>query len=185
MAVAVVGICGSFRRGSFNAALLGEMQRRAPDGLTIETADISGLPFYNADLETDEARPAAVEELKSRVRAADGLLLVTPEYDYGVPGVVHNAIEWMSRPAGDPTLLGKPVAFAGASTGYMGTIRCQLQLRQSWYYFKAPVFSQVELTISGSRDAFDAQGRLTNEFFIGQVEHYLGALRDWLEGLRA
>jgi len=108
------------------------------------------------------------------------VLLVSPEYNFGVPGYLKNAVDWLSRPFGDPTLVGRPMAVCGASIGYMGTIRGQLHWRQSWYFFKAPVFSEAELTVSFSADAFDGEGKLANEVYVKNAAHYLAALNDWL-----
>jgi chromate reductase len=175
----VAAICGSFRKGSYNQALLDNAIARAPQGLVIEQVDVTGFPFFSQDMEADP--PTSVAEAKAAIQTADCLLLVSPEYDYGVPGFLKNAVDWLGRPFGDPTLVGRPMALMGASSGYMGTIRGQLHWRQSWYFFRAPVFSEAELTISFSRDAFDADGKLVNETYVKALDHYLLTLLDWLE----
>jgi chromate reductase len=121
-----------------------------------------------------------VLEAKSEIQRCDCVLLVSPEYNYGVPGFLKNAVDWLSRPFGDPTLVGRPMAVCGASTGHMGTIRGQLHWRQSWYFFRAPVFSEAELTVAMARDAFDAEGRLVSEAYQKAADHFLSALCEWL-----
>ncbi len=175
----IAAICGSMRTGSFNQALLNAVIERAPAGLQIQQIDIRDFPFFCQDLEGDP--PPAVVRAKEDIQTADCVLLVSPEYDYGVPGVLKNAIDWLSRPHLDPTLLGRPMALMGASTGYMGTIRGQLHWRQSWYYFRAPVFSEAELAVAFARDAFDTDGRLISEQYLRSLDHYLTTLLDWLE----
>jgi chromate reductase len=175
----VAALCGSLRRGSYNQALLDNAIARAPGSLSIEQVDITGFPFFSQDLEADP--PPAVLAAKKAIQTADCLLLVSPEYDYGVPGFLKNAVDWLGRPFGDPTLMGRPMALMGASTGHMGTIRGQLHWRQSWYFFRAPVFSEAELTVTFSRDAFDEDGALVSERDIKALDHYLETLLDWLE----
>lgn len=174
----VAALCGSFRKGSYNQKLLDNAIARAPEGMVIEQVDITAFPFFSQDLEDDV--PEAVLAAKKAILATDCLLLVSPEYDYGVPGYLKNAVDWLGRPFGDPTLRGRPMAIMGASTGYMGTIRGQLHWRQSWYFFKAPVFSEAELTVSFARDAFDEDGVLVNEQYAKNIDHFLAQLADWL-----
>jgi chromate reductase len=175
----VAALCGSFRHGSYNQALLDAAIERAPDGLVIEQVDIRGFPFFSQDLEAEP--PTAIRAAKASIQTADCVLLVSPEYDYGVPGYLKNAVDWLGRPFGDRTLVGRPMALLGASSGYMGTIRGQLHWRQSWYFFRAPVFSEAELTVSYAADAFDREGRLVSETYIANLDHYLATLLDWLQ----
>jgi chromate reductase len=175
----VAAICGSFREGSYNQALLDNAIARAPEGLVIEQVDVTRFPFFSQDLEADP--PLSVLTAKLAIQATDCLLLVSPEYDYGVPGFLKNAVDWLGRPFGDPTLAGRPMAVMGASSGHMGTIRGQLHWRQSWYFFRAPVFSEAELTVPFSGTAFDVDGKLVNETSLKALDHYLETLLDWLE----
>jgi len=175
----IAALCGSLRTASYNQALLNAVIERAPEELAVDQVDIRGFPFFDQDLEADP--PPSIAEAKAAIQAADCVLLVSPEYDYGVPGVLKNAIDWLSRPHMDPTLVGRPMALMGASTGYMSTIRAQLHWRQSWYYFRAPVFSEAEVAVAFARDAFNADGRLTSERYIRALDHYLATLLDWLE----
>ncbi len=175
----VAALCGSFRKGSYNQMLVDAIIERSPEGLEVFQVDIAGFPFFSQDLESDP--PPSVLTAKAAIQSADCVLLVSPEYDYGVPGYLKNAVEWLSRPFTDPTLLGRPMAVMGASTGHMGTIRGQLHWRQSWYFFKAPVFSEAEVTVANARDAFDERGRLVSEVYQEMIDHYLELLLDWLE----
>jgi chromate reductase len=174
----VAAMCGSRRKGSYNQKLLNNAIERAPEGLQIVQVPIRDFPFFDQDEEADP--PRAVRDAKALIQSADCILLVSPEYDFGVPGYLKNAVDWLSRPFGDPTLVGRPMAVMGASTGYMGTIRGQLHWRQSWYFFRAPVFSEAELTVAFSTDAFDEQGKLVNATYVETLDRYLVTLLDWL-----
>lgn len=177
----VSAMCGSLRNGSYNQALLDAAKERAwKHGLEIVQVDISRFPLFNQDLE-HPAFPEAVDEAKRIIRASECLLLSSPEHNFGVPGVLKNAIDWCSRPAGDPTLMHRPMAVMGASTGYMGTERGQLAWRQLWHYFRAPVFSEVELTVSFAAKTVDADGRFVDETYLTKLDTYLDELRIWLE----
>ena len=177
----IVALCGSLRSGSYNQALLEAAIERAPaHGLEIVQADISGFPPFSQDYEAT-GFPPQVDAAKALVRSADCLLLVTPEHNYGVPGVLKNAIDFMSRPTGDPALTGRPMALMGASTGHMGTIRAQLAWRQMWHFFRAPVFAGAELTVAGARGIVDAAGRVADESVLQRLDAYLDALGVWLE----
>ena len=175
----LAALCGSRRRGSYNQMLLDNVIGRAPEGLAVEQVAVRDFPFFDQDDEADP--PQVVTEAKAAIRSADCVLLVSPEYDYGVPGYLKNAVDWLSRPFGDPTLVGRPMAVMGASTGYMGTIRGQLHWRQSWYFFRAPVFSEAELAVARAAEAFDSDGVLVDERYVAGLDHYLVTLQDWLE----
>lgn len=176
--VRIAALCGSRRKGSYNQMLLDTLRERSPEGLEIVQVDIREFPFFDQDEEADP--PQAVADAKRLIQSCACVLLVSPEYDYGVPGYLKNAVDWLSRPFGDPTLVGRPMAVCGASTGYMGTIRGQLHWRQSWYFFKAPVFSEAELTVSFAADAFSEDGRLVSERYQENVDRFLTTLQDWL-----
>ena len=177
--IRVAALCGSRRRGSFNQQLLHNAVARAPQGLEIVQVPIRDFPFFDQDEESHP--PVVVTEAKALIQSAECLLLVSPEYDYGVPGYLKNAVDWLSRPFGDPTLVGRPMAVMGASTGRMGTIRGQLHWRQSWYFFRAPVFSEAELAVSFAADSFDVDGVLVAQAAVDGLDHYLATLLDWLE----
>ena len=119
--ITILAICGSLRQGSYNKAALRTAIEEKPPGMTIETADIGSIPLYNEDVRA-LGFPPPVEKLRAQIAAADALLFVTPEYNYSMPGVLKNAIDWASRPPDQP-FAGKPVAMMGASAGMAGTAR--------------------------------------------------------------
>jgi chromate reductase, NAD(P)H dehydrogenase (quinone) len=170
----ILGLSGSLRRGSFNTMLLRAASEMAPAGTTIEIGSIEGIPLYNGDVE-EQGIPAAVQQLKDRVAAADGLLLVTPEYNGSIPGVMKNAIDWLSRPAADirRVFRDRPVGVIGASPGPGGTGLAQI----AWLAVlrtlgTAPWFG-ARVTAARVRDAFDADGRLIDETIRGQLQTFV------------
>jgi chromate reductase len=158
--IKILGIAGSLRKGSFNRMALKAAQGLVPAGAMLETLDLPDLPGFNQD--NEKTPPAAVTELKAKIRAADAILLVTPEYNYSVPGVLKNAIDWAARPYGDSAWKGKPVAIMGASVGVLGTARAQYHLRQVLVFLDMPAVSQPEVMIAGAASKFDANGNLTD-----------------------
>lgn len=158
--VKVLGFAGSLRKGSLNRALLRAAVKRAPDGMTIETFDLDDVPLYNGDVEA-AGDPAGVVALKDAIRAADGVLMVTPEYNHGVPGVMKNAVDWASRPPRNAPLGGKPVGIIGASPGQTGTARGQSQLRQAFEFTNSFCMPQPEILVFRALEKFDANGELT------------------------
>jgi NAD(P)H-dependent FMN reductase len=131
----IIGISGSLREGSFNAALLRAAAEVAPEGCTLDIATIKGIPLYNADVEESEGIPPGVSELKDRIADSDGLLMVTPEYNNSIPGVFKNAIDWLSRPPDDiPKVFGnRPVGLIGATPGLFGTVLSQTKNAKAPY----------------------------------------------------
>jgi chromate reductase, NAD(P)H dehydrogenase (quinone) len=181
----VCGIAGSLRRGSYNRALLRAAVALAPDGLEIVVFDRLGdVPPYNADVEA-VGDPEPVVALKAAIREADALLVVTPEYNYGVPGVLKNAIDWASRPPNASVLAGKPAAIMGATPGRTGTARAQLALRQSFVFTQTPVLPGPEVLVAEAHERFAADGTLTDENTRRFVGRLLERLRSWTEQLRA
>ncbi len=158
--IKILGIAGSVRKTSFNKAALREAQKLVPDGATLDIFEIDGLPGFNQDEEKNP--PAKVTEMKARIRAADAIVLVTPEYNYSIPGVLKNAIDWASRPYGDSAWTGKPVAIMGASVGVIGTARAQYHLRQVFVFLDMDAVNQPEVMINASK-SFDDQGNLTDQ----------------------
>jgi chromate reductase, NAD(P)H dehydrogenase (quinone) len=163
--IKVIGIAGSLRQRSYNAALLRAAAELAPDGATIEIATIKGIPLYNGDLELAEGIPAPVAELKDKIAAAEGLLLVTPEYNNAIPGVFKNAIDWLSRPPTDiaRVFADRPVAIMGASPGGFGTVLSQ----NAWLPIlrtlgTRPWFGR-RLLVSRAGKVFDDAGVLIDE----------------------
>lgn len=180
--ITVLGIAGSLRSGSYNASALREAVRLAPDGVRIEVADIADIPLYNEDVYAT-GFPASVDRLREQIRAADALLLVTPEYNYSMPGVFKNAIDWVSRPPEQP-FAGKPAAIMGASPGRLGTARAQYHLRQSLVFLDVRVLNRPEVMISAAHTVFDEDGKLTDEKTKTYIGDLLVALRDWTLKLR-
>jgi chromate reductase len=161
----LVGISGSLRRYSFNAGLLRAAQAELPGGTRLEIASIADVPLYNADVEEADGMPPAVVALKEAIAVADGLLLATPEYNNGIPGVFKNAIDWTSRPPADIARLfaGKPVAVIGASPGGFGTILAQDAWLSVLRTLGAQMWSGGRLMVSGAGKAFDREGNLVDD----------------------
>ncbi|HXB55823.1 MAG TPA: NAD(P)H-dependent oxidoreductase [Vicinamibacteria bacterium] len=159
--IKVLGFAGSLRRGSLNRGLLRAAQELAPPGMTIEPYDLGTIPLYNYDLE-ERGDPQPVAEFKEAIRRAQALLISTPEYQHGVPGVLKNALDWASRPAGRSAMQGKPVAIMGASPGFTGTARAQTQLRQALTYTQNYAVLQPEVLVGRAHEKFDAEGHLTD-----------------------
>jgi chromate reductase len=174
----VLGIAGSLRAGSFNRLLLRAAQELAPPDMQITAFDLASIPLYNGDVEA-KGDPEPVAAFKTAIRQADALLFVTPEYNFGVPGVLKNAVDWASRPPRDSALKGKPAAIMGATPGMGGTGRAQMQLRQAFVFTQTYALLSPEVLVARAQDKFDASGRLTDEptrKFVGQL---LEALADW------
>jgi chromate reductase len=175
--VRILGIAGSLRRESYNRAALRAATELVPEGATIDTFDLDGIPGFNQDDEQNP--PAKVVELKRRIREADAILLVTPEYNYSVPGVLKNAIDWASRPYGDSAWDGKPAAIMGASIGAIGTARAQYHLRQMMVFLNMYPINQPEVMIGNAAARFDGQGNLTDETTRDFIRQLLQNLVDW------
>jgi chromate reductase, NAD(P)H dehydrogenase (quinone) len=157
----ILGIAGSLRKDSYNKGALRAAQSLCPEGAKIEVYDIAGLPLFNQD---EEKNPTPkVAEFKQKVRAADAILLVTPEYNYGVPGVMKNALDVASRPYGDNAWSGKPVALMSAAMSVAGGIRAQYQIRQSFVFLNMDAVVQPEVAIGNATQRFDDKGNLTDE----------------------
>jgi len=175
--IRILGIAGSLRRESYNRATLRAATELVPAGATIDVFEIDGIPGFNQDEEQNP--PAKVVELKQRIREADAILIVTPEYNYSVPGVLKNAIDWASRPYGDSAWNGKPAAIMGASVGAMGTARAQYHLRQMFVFLNMFPVNQPEVMIANASERFDAAGNLTHEPTKQFIRQLLQNLVDW------
>jgi chromate reductase, NAD(P)H dehydrogenase (quinone) len=180
----VVAFAGSLRRGSFNRALLEAARQLAPSRMTILPIEIGDLPFYNADVEA-EGDPPTVVEFKAAIRAADGALIATPEYNDGIPGVLTTAIDWGSRPPGIAPLAGKPVALMGASPSQAGTARAQLHLRQLLGHVHARTLPPPELLVATAHERFDRELRLTHESTRRVLAALLERFARWIDRERA
>ena len=159
--ITILGIAGSLRKDSYNKGALRAAQQLCPDGAGIEIYDIAGLPLFNQD---EEKNPTPkVAEFKQKIRAADAILLVTPEYNYGVPGVLKNALDVASRPYGDNAWSGKPVALMSAALSVAGGIRAQYQIRQCFVFLNMDAVVQPEVAIGNAQQRFDERGNLSDE----------------------
>ena len=179
--IRILAISGSLRKASYNTAALRAAQELAPDGMTIDIADISAVPLYNDDSKA-LGLPASVETLCAAIRAADAVLIATPEYNYSIPGVLKNAIDWVSRAAPQP-FADKPVAILGASPGALGTARAQYDLRKIFVFLDGRVLNKPEIFIAGASSKFDADGRLTDEPTRNIMAQQLVALKAWTHRL--
>lgn len=175
--VRILGIAGSLRRQSYNRAALRAAIGLVPEGASIEIFEIDGLPGFSEDEEQNP--PAKVLEMKKKIREADAILFVTPEYNYSVPGVLKNAIDWASRPYGDSAWSGKPAAIMGASIGAIGTARAQYHLRQMMVFLNMYPINQPEVMISNASKRFDSEGNLMDETTKDFIRQLLQNLVDW------
>lgn len=185
MSLRVLGIPGSLRGGSYNRRLLEAARELAPEGIEVEIFDLRGIPLYDGDVDTDRARPEAVARLKAAIRDADAVLFATPEYNHSVPGVLKNAIDWASRPAGRSPLRGKPVAMMGASPGTIGTARAQLHLESVLLATLARPLPHPGVLVGGAKDKFDADGRLVHESTRLFLRSFLEELSAWTRKVTA
>jgi chromate reductase, NAD(P)H dehydrogenase (quinone) len=174
-AITILGMAGSLRQGSFNAALLRAAAAAAPAGCTVDIASIRVIPHYDGDVEAAAGVPAVVEARKERVAAADGLLLVTPEYNNSMPGVCKNAIDWLSRPPQDiPRVFGgRPVALMGATPGGLGTVHAQTAWLPVVRALGLQPWFGTPLYVSGAHTVCDASGALLDEQLRERLQSYM------------
>ena len=159
--IKILGIAGSLRKASYNRGALRAAQQLCPAEAKIEVFELDGIPGFNQDEERKP--PQKVVELKQKIRAADAILLVTPEYNYGLPGVLKNAIDWASRPYGDNAWDAKPVAIMSAAMSMGGGVRAQYQLRQAFVFLNMDAVVQPEVAIGNATERFDGEGNLKDE----------------------
>ena len=173
--ITILGIAGSLRQGSFNAALLRAAAAVAPAGCTVDIASIRDIPLFDGDVEAAAGVPAVVETLKERMAAADGLLLVTPEYNNSIPGVFKNAIDWLSRPPQDiPRVFGgRPVALMGATPGGLGTVHAQTAWLPVLRALGMQPWFGTQLYVSDAHTVFDASGTLLDEQIRKRLRSYM------------
>ncbi len=181
--VSILGFAGSLRKGSYNRALLNAASELLPKDAALEIFDLEGIPPFNQDLEA--VMPERVKQFKSKVRSADAILVATPEHNYSIPGVLKNAIDWASRPYGDNSFQGKPVAVLSASTGMLGGARAQYHLRQVFVILDMHPLNKPEVFVTFANQKFDDKGKLTDpktgEFVAGLIQ----ALEVWTRKLAA
>ena len=175
--IAILGIVGSLRKGSYNKALMRSAVESCPPDATIEVFDIGGMPLFSEDWE--KTPPPVVTEFKKKIRAAHAILIATPEYNYSIPGVLKNAIDCGSRPYGDNAFDGKPVAVMGASVGMLGTAHAQYHLRQCFVPLNMRPLNMPEVMVPFAQDKVDAGGKVTDPKTCDKVKELVVALIDW------
>jgi chromate reductase len=173
----ILGVVGSLRKGSYNKALMRTAMKLLPEGVTMDVFDLAEIPPFNQDLE--RIPPKIVSEFKSKIRASDAILFVSPEYNYSIPGVLKNAIDWASRPYGDNAFDGKPVAVMSASIGKLGGARMQYHLRQVFVYLNMYPINHPEFMLSNAADYFDEDGNLTDKETCRRIQELIEALAEW------
>ena len=180
--VSILGFGGSLRKGSYNKALLRAAVEMVPPDAELKVFEIEGMPLFNQDLESNPA--PIVKDFKAQIRAADAILIVTPEYNYSIPGFLKNAIDNASRPYGDNAFAGKPLAIMGASVGNQGTARAQYHLRQSCVFLDMYPLNQPEVMVPFAQDKIDQNGRLTDPKTREKIKELLEALVVWTRKLK-
>jgi chromate reductase len=175
----IIGISGSLRKASYNTALLRALISLQPQGMKIEPIRLKGIPVYDGDDEKAVGKPAAILELDQKIRASDGVIIVTPEYNFSIPGGLKNAIDWLSR--GTSPLKWKRIGILGASDGPIGTARSQYHLRQTLQSQEAIVMPRPEIFVSIAHEKFDAKGNLTDEATLKRLGKWLKAFAEWVE----
>jgi chromate reductase, NAD(P)H dehydrogenase (quinone) len=176
--IRILGIAGSLRRASYNRGLIRAAMEGAPAGTVIDAFELAPIPLYNQDVE-DVGEPDAVVAFKAAIAAADALLVATPEYNHGIPGVLKNAIDWASRPRVTSPLRDKSVAVMGASPGRGSTARAQAQLRDGFVFTGACVMPLPELLVGGAASHFDDDGNVTDPELRSRIAAHIQALRKW------
>ena len=179
----IIGISGALRRGSYNAALLRGALELAPAGLSIEVASIRDIPLYDGDLEAEHGIPEPVRALQDRIAAADGLLLVTPEYNNSIPGVFKNAIDWLSRPSNDIQRVfgGKPVALTGATPGPGGTALAHVAWLPVLRTLGTQTWFGPRVYVSNAAKVFDTEGRIVDDAVRASVAKFLSGFSEFIE----
>jgi chromate reductase, NAD(P)H dehydrogenase (quinone) len=180
--IKILGFAGSLRVGSYNKALLRAATALLPDNAALEIFDINDIPPFNQDLEMD--MPPKVKEFKSKIREADAIVIATPEYNYSVPGVLKNAIDFASRPYGDNPFNDKPVAIMSASIGMLGGARAQYHLRQMFVFLNMHPVNGPEVIVTSAQNKFDSNGNLIDENTRNFLKQLLQNLVNWTRRLR-
>lgn len=170
----ILALSGALRRASYNTALLRAAARLVPPGVTMAVHTLHGIPLYDGDVEA-EGIPEAVTTLREAIRAADGLLISTPEYNNAIPGVLKNGLDWLSRPSGEGARLfgGKPTALMGATPGGFGTVQSQDAMLSVLRAFGNDFWMGGRLMVSRAGTVFDAEGQLVDDKVRGQLEPFV------------
>lgn len=182
--IRVAGLVGSLRERSYNRALLRAVMALQPEGMEIVDVDLRSLPHYDDDLE-QAGESDAIRVFKNQIAAADALLFVTPEYNYSIPGILKDAIDWGSRPSGKGPLRQKPVAIMGCATGMVGTRRAQLHLRSICTALDLWDMKKPEITVASAESKFDGDGVLTDGETREQLSSFLDAFAVWINRFRS
>jgi len=180
--ISIFSFAGSLRKGSYNRALLRAAVELVPEEARLEIFDLEGISPFNQDLE--KQMPENVRQFKAKIKAADAILIATPEHNYSVPGVLKNAIDWASRPYGDNSFEGKPVAIMSASTGMLGGARAQYHLRQLFVFLDMHPINRPEVFVTYAGQKIDEQGRLTDEATTKIIKQLLESLVAWTKKLK-
>lgn len=178
----ILGFAGSLRKGSYNRALLRAAADLLPKDTKLDIFNLEGIPPFNQDFE--KTPPEIVKDFKARIRSADAILIATPEHNYSIPGVLKNAIDWASRPYGDNSFEGKPVAMMSASIGMLGGVRAQYQLRQVFVFLDMYPLNRPEVFVAFAGEKFDEKGNLTDEQTKKFIKELLQALVTWTKKLK-
>lgn len=180
-ACSVITICGSLRKGSYNRMVMNALPHLAPEGMQLKEAPpYHEFSLYNADIQNSSGIPAAVHALADAIRAADGIIFVTPEYNFGIPGALKNAIDWVSRLQNQP-FAGKPIALQSASPGPLGGARVQYDLRRSMVFLDALMLNRPEIFIGNCRQRIDEKsGQITDEATQGFIKQQLQAFANFI-----
>ncbi|MBI4283793.1 MAG: NAD(P)H-dependent oxidoreductase [Chloroflexi bacterium] len=181
MALNILGFAGSLRQGSYNRAVLRAAVDLVPPDTRLDIFDLEGIPPFNQDLE--KSMPEKVKEFKAKIRSADAILIVTPEHNFSIPGVLKNAIDWASRPYGDNSFEGKPAAIISASPSMLGGARAQYHLRQIFVFLNMHPLNRPEVFIASAHQKIDEQGKLTDEKTREFIKQLLEALVAWTKKL--
>ncbi|MBX5328404.1 MAG: NAD(P)H-dependent oxidoreductase [Candidatus Bathyarchaeota archaeon] len=179
--ITILGFAGSLRKNSYNKALLRAASQLLPKDAKLEIYDLEGIPPFNQDLENN--MPKKVKEFKAKIKAADALLIATPEHNYSIPGVLKNAIDWASRPPGDNSFEDKPVAIMSASTGALGGARAQYHLRQVLVALNMHAINRPEVIVAFVEEKINEKGKLRDEKTRKKIEQLLKSLVEWVKRL--
>lgn len=182
MTIKILGFAGSLRKNSYNKFALKAAQGLVPEGATLEIYDLASIPMYNDDIR-EKGYPPEVQDFRAKIEAADAIVMVTPEYNYSISGVLKNAIDWASRPPGPP-LGKKPCAIMGATQGLWGTVKAQHHLRQMCVFLDLWPVNKPEVLIAGAKDKFDASGTLTDEATKKVIAELMTNLVAWTKRLK-
>ncbi len=175
--ISILGFAGSLRKDSYNKAILRAASSLVPGDAELSIFDLEGIPPFNQDLEKEPA--GKVKDFKAKIKTADAILISTPEYNYSIPGVLKNAIDWASRPYGDNVLEGKPVAVMGASIGMIGTARAQYHLRQCFVFLNMYPVNRPEVMVPFANEKIDKDGKVTDPKTLELIKELLVSLVDW------